>query len=119
PFRRPLAGAGLLAHPSLLAEALFYLKDVWLRGIPWLRATTVAGIEAGADGLVATLRDCTGAERRIAVDRIGLHDGIRPNDFGLPMSPAGAPVVVTAGDCREALGAVAAEEDGRRAALSV
>lgn len=119
PFRHPLAGVGLLAYPTLLAEALFYLKDVWLRGIPWLRATTVAGIEAGADGLVATLHDYTGAQRRVAVDRIGLHDGIRPNDFGLSTPPGSSPVVVTAGDCREALGAVAAEADGRRAALSV
>lgn len=119
PFRHPLAGAKLLAYPTLLTEALFYLKDVWLRGIPWLRATTVAGIEAGAEGLVATLRDCTGTERRIAVDRIGLHDGIRPNDFGLSMPSGASPVVVTAGDCREALGAVAAEEDGRRAARSL
>lgn len=117
PLRYPLAGMKLLGYPTVLTEALFYLRRVLLRGIPWLRGTSIAGIEREADGLAATLRDRNGAERRILVDRIGLHDGIRPNGFGLPAisgEAGGLPVVVTAGDCREALGSVAAEADGRR-----
>lgn len=117
PLRHPLSGLKLAAHPLMLWEALFYLKDVWLRKIRWLRATTVLAIERDRDALVVTLRNAQGVEQRIVADRVGLHDGIRPNDYGLPeqsVLPQGGPMLVRAGDCREALGAVAAEADGRR-----
>lgn len=122
PMRHPLVGMRLAAFPGLLTEAAFYLKDVWLRGIPWLRGTAVTSIRREAEALVVTLRDRQDAERRIVVDRIGLHDGIRPNDFGLPetaLDEGSVPLIVTAGDCREALGALGAEADGRRVAQRI
>lgn len=117
PFRRPAAGLGLLAFPGLLREAAGYLLDVRRHRVPWLRGTRLAAIERHEDGFALTLEDARGA-RRMAVDRVALHDGIRPNDFGLPLvgGSGRGPLVLHAGDCREALGAPAAGADGRRAA---
>jgi hypothetical protein len=66
--------------------------------------------------LTACLIASNGREERIEVDRIGLHDGLRPNDFGLPTNDAAAGLVILrAGDVREVLGAHAAEADGAEA----
>ena len=115
-----LSNVGLLSHPALLAEAAVYLKDIYRAGTPWFRGTRLTRIERSDGALQATLCDRHDAARTILVDRIGLHDGIQPNRVGLPAEQTrtgSAPVVVRAGDCREALGAVAAEADGRRAGL--
>lgn len=122
PLRRAGPGLGLFAYPAILREALGYLGDVYIRRIPWLRGTQLAAIERDGASLQAVVRRCDGSERRIAVDRIGLHDGIRPNGFGLPnetTEPRSGPVILRAGDCREALGAFAAETDGLRAGRTV
>lgn len=118
PFSHPATGLALLKYPALLQEASFYLMDVYRRRIPWLRGAQVASIEKEGSALLVRVGH-KGRERRLFVDRIGLHDGIRCNDFGLPpetRSTKDAPVVVRAGDCREALGAIAAEADGAQAA---
>ncbi|KQY26929.1 (2Fe-2S)-binding protein [Rhizobium sp. Root482] len=115
-----LSNVGLLSHPALLAEAAVYLKDIYRAGTPWFRGTRLTRIEKVDGALQATLCDRHDAVRTILVDRIGLHDGIQSNRIGLPAEQTrtgSAPVVVRAGDCREALGAVAAEADGRRAGL--
>lgn len=115
PVRRFAAGLRLAAYPALLAEALDYLRIVYNHGVPWLRAASLDRIEEADGRLAATLTDGKGRTRTLTVDRIGLHDGIRPNDFGLPEAggsiPA-SPIVLRAGDCREALGAEAAIADG-------
>ncbi|MCL6710014.1 FAD-dependent oxidoreductase [Pseudomonas sp. R2.Fl] len=118
PLARPAAGLGLIAFPGLVSEAFSYLATAYRRGIPWLRGRKLLSIESDGDGLIAEIEDRNGVRRKIAADRIGLHDGIRPNDFGLPQATGTdrpGPVVIRAGDCREALGAVAAEADGARA----
>src|SRR5690606_5475329 len=96
--------------------------EIYLRRIPWMRGTRLAAIERDGANLQAIVLRHDGREQRIAVDRIGLHDGIRPNDFGLPnetTEPTSGPLILRAGDCREALGAFAAEADGRRAGRAV
>lgn len=118
PYRRIIPGLGMLGFPKLLAEALGYLKDVHLHRIPWMRGSRLVSIEREGGHFSAVVRTADGKQRTFACDRIGLHDGIRPNDYGLPpvsSESADGPVIVRAGDCREALGAVAAEVDGRRA----
>ncbi|MBU4531937.1 MAG: FAD-dependent oxidoreductase [Hoeflea sp.] len=118
PFGHMATGVALLKHPALLQEALLYLMDVYRSRIPWLRGAHVTSIEKEGPALLVRI-ERKGLEKRMSVDRIGLHDGIRCNDFGLPpetLSSKDAPVVVRAGDCREALGAIAAEADGARAA---
>lgn len=119
PYRRIMPGLGMLGFPGLLAEALGYLKDVHLHRVPWLRGSRLVRIEREGERFSAVVRTADGKQRIFVCDRIGLHDGIRPNDYGLPHSSsqtAVGPVIVRAGDCREALGAIAAEADGRRAA---
>lgn len=120
PLRRPSPGFGMLGFPGLLREAAGYLADVKRHGIPWLRGTRLASIERDGQGFCAILENARGTHR-VYADRIAIHDGIRPNDFGLPPEGRrdGGPFIVRAGDCREALGAAAAEADGRRTARCV
>lgn len=122
PFRHIGAGLSLLAHPAIFAEAVTHLARLYAAGIPWRRGASLTAIRREGEDLVATVRRADGRDEEIRVDRITLHDGIRPNDFGLPdprPGAYGAPLVVHAGDCRETLGARAAEADGRRAAATV
>lgn len=119
PFIRPAAALGLAAHPGLVAEAAGHLLRVLASRTPWLRGARLTAIERRDGRLVAAVRDRRGRSRTIAADLIALHDGIRPNDFGLPDLSASEPLVVRAGDCREALGIRAAVADGRDAARRV
>lgn len=48
----------------------------------------------------------TAPRLKFASTRIGLHDGIRENNVGLPAEttmPGAMPILLRAGDCREAL----------------
>jgi D-hydroxyproline dehydrogenase subunit alpha len=122
PLRQFRAGLKLLSDPTLLREAAGYLTSVALRRIAWLRGARIIAIEDYGKSLRALIRDSGGFERSLTVDRIGLHDGIRPNDFGMPghgTAPLSGPFIFSAGDCREALGATAAEMDGYRVGRTV
>ncbi|WP_440409484.1 FAD-dependent oxidoreductase [Neorhizobium petrolearium] len=118
PAKELAAGLQILVSPGLFAEAFSYLRTVYRHGVPWLRGHRLVSIKREGQDLAAVIEDRKGSRRRILADRIGLHDGIRPNDFGMPPETTAnraAPFVIHAGDCREALGAVAAEADGERA----
>lgn len=119
PFARPAAAMRLASHPGLAVEAAGHLAHVLAGRVPWLRGTRLTAIEPRDGRLAATLRDRRGNARTIAADIVALHDGIRPNDFGLPAASEDEPVVIRAGDCREALGIRAAVADGRHAARQV
>lgn len=116
PFARPLAALRLAAFPKLVAEASTHLARMRAAGTPWLRGSRLVSIAREDGRLVATVEDRAGAVRRFPADTVALHDGIRPNDFGLPSAARGRPFILRAGDCREALGVGAAEADGRAAA---
>lgn len=115
----PLAAARLLEAPAYLLEAAGYLLPLAMAGVRRRRGAAVTLIEATADGRlsVATI-DSERRERRLVVDRVALHDGLRPNSNGAKAGPNG-PFVVSAGDCREVLGGVAAIADGRLAGRAV
>ncbi|WP_445681462.1 FAD-dependent oxidoreductase [Radicibacter daui] len=116
PFGQPAELLKLLATPGYLREALAILARLHKARVPVLHATQLTSIRLAAGGGLEVECRGQGDERRFSVDRVALHDGIRPNDFGLPGGAAtGGPVLSRAGDCREALGAVAAIEDGKRA----
>ena len=118
PLRRMRSGFAMLPHLSLLREATGYLAHIYARRIPWIRAARLMAIERNDTALAATIRSNDGRSQVITADRIGLHDGIRPNDFGLPQETndnKSGPFILRAGDCREALGAFAADADGKRA----
>jgi NADPH-dependent 2,4-dienoyl-CoA reductase/sulfur reductase-like enzyme len=116
PASRPLSAVRLLAHPSILPDMAALMMPVLLRRVVWRRGTRLTEIARSGDMLAACLIASNGREERIEVDRIGLHDGLRPNDFGLPANDATAGLVILrAGDVREVLGAHAAEADGAEA----
>lgn len=119
PIGRAHSAAGLAAFPGLMAEAASHLAQLRMAGTPWLRKTNLMGIERQGKRLAARLVNSSGEHSTLAADLIALHDGIRPNDFGLPATSNAGPVVVRAGDCREALGIGAAAADGKAAAEQV
>jgi len=119
PVARAASALGLAAFPGLLGEAAAHLARLLTSQTRWLRGATVTRIERADGRLVATVTGRRGAVSTLAADLSALHDGIRPNDFGLPAQPGGEPLVVRAGDCREALGIAAASADGRAAAEAV
>lgn len=115
----PFVGARLLEAPAYLFEAAGYFLQLTLARVQWRRGVTVESIEATADGRLAVrTTDAKRRVRRMVVDRVALHDGLRPNGYGASVSRDG-PFVVQAGDCREVLGGVAAIADGRRAGRAV
>lgn len=117
PFSRLGAALRMTVFPGLVAEAIAQLMRVRASGTPWLRGSRLTSITREGGHLVASMEDGSGATRQVRADIIALHDGIRPNDFGLPEKQArGEFVVLRAGDCREALGIGSAEADGRAAA---
>jgi NADPH-dependent 2,4-dienoyl-CoA reductase/sulfur reductase-like enzyme len=113
PFRHV---ADALALPAgYLAEASAHLARLLLARVPIRCGMHLSRIERRGDALVARAEG-GGRHLDFAVDRIGLHDGIRPNGYGA----AGTTVpVALAGDAREALGARAALADGRRAGAAL
>lgn len=104
----------LLRNPRLLVEARSYLGILSSHNVPWKRGTRIVSIERHQDALRVRTASSKG-EDIFDVDHVALHDGIRSNAFGL-VERGVDPLVVRAGDCREALGAVAAEADGLNAA---
>ncbi|MGH6762562.1 MAG: FAD-dependent oxidoreductase [Phyllobacterium sp.] len=121
PLRRISASAGLVRFPELLFDALSYLATVAFSRVPWFRSAELLNIERANGKLCAVVRTAKGP-REFLVDRIGLHNGIRENAIGLPTAESIArqanpamPIILKAGDCREALGVLAAAADGARA----
>lgn len=114
PLARPLAG-GRLIRPGVLRDIATLLRPILGGHFPWLRRSELLAIEPNeGGGKVALVRTPRG-ERRIEAEVIALHDGLRPNNFGIPSTQIPGPVVLHAGDMREVLGAHAAEADGARA----
>ncbi|MEO3388445.1 (2Fe-2S)-binding protein [Mesorhizobium sp. CAU 1741] len=118
PTAHPLHGLALLARPRLLVEAMHYLTRLVRARVAWRRRTRVLSIERIDGALRVECAADNGRRMSFDADHVALHDGIRSNGFGLPAGGV-EPFIVHAGDCREALGAVAAEADGSGSALEV
>lgn len=112
------AMAGLRSGPQLV-EALGYASQLLRFGVPYRTGCTVTAIEAVPQGLRVAVVDRRGRTLVYEVAHLALHDGLEPNQTGLPRQAVAGLPVVWAGDCREVLGADAAIQDGRRAALEV
>lgn len=109
---RPFAPGALFLPLAYQREAARHLARLARARVPILTGAELTAIAQGDGALVASLATRHGP-RRFEVDLIGLHDGIRPNDTGLPDT---LPLPhERAGDCHQALGARAAHADGRRA----
>ncbi|RIK95335.1 MAG: oxidase [Proteobacteria bacterium] len=112
------AFAALALPLSYLREGGSYLTAMARAGVPWLRGARLEEIhkDGGAFSVVVRRRDKL---HRYRADIIALHNGLRPNNIGLPrqnLNPQKGPVVIYAGDCNEALGGRAAALSGSSAA---
>lgn len=113
PFRHVVQSLGLPL--PYLREAAGCMATLLRARVPILTGAEIARIESRGDALAVEVETSSGS-RVLECDRIGLHDGIRPNNAG----PATAAIpVVHAGDCRETLGARAALADGRAAGAAL
>lgn len=108
PFSHPVQSLGLPA--PYMVEAARHLSRLVAARVPIITGAHLTRITERAGALVAAVETRRGT-RNFAADRIGLHDGIRPNDTGL--TDSAALPVLRLGDCREVLGAAAALADGR------
>ena len=117
PLAHPFAVFGMLRAGGWRDSAVL-MRPILGRRFPWLRRHHLRAIEAFDGGKVAII-DGPRGERRMRADLIALHDGLRPNDFGVTSASTDGPFLLRAGDMRDVLGARAAEADGARAARAV
>lgn len=116
---QPAAAFKSLRSWPHVTEALGYARQLFQSGVPYRTGCRVKTIEAAANGLRVSTVDGRGKVRIYEVAHLALHDGLDANQTGLPRQGAPGLPVVWAGDCREVLGADAAVQDGRRAAIQV
>lgn len=122
PFRVHPAGLGLLEGPEYIAEALRHRSVLRAGRVPYRMGVRVTAVTEGPEGFRVTARDLAdGSEIILDAGLVALHNGLIPNDHGLPrpgLHPSGV-AIRYAGDCRDVLGGRAAIADGRLAALSL
>lgn len=114
PFARPLKALRLPL--PVLKEAAGYLATLRVASVPIVTGTHLLKIRE-VDGALQLTTTRRGRHGQIMADRLGLHDGLARNDYGVA-EIEGLPVVF-AGDCREVLGQRASGTDGVRAAAEV
>ncbi|WP_353475959.1 hypothetical protein PVT71_23555 (plasmid) [Salipiger sp. H15] len=114
PFGRVRLGLGLPL--SYLREAAGYMATLLRARVPILTRSDVREIRAEG-GALEVIVDGPAGSRRILADRVGLHDGLRPNDIGV--TGCAALPVLTLGDCAEVLGARAALASGRAGGIAL
>lgn len=112
---RPGTAFRVLSH-SPWHDMTRLLRPVLRRDYRWLRSHQLTRITTTDVGRKQAHLAGPKSHLTLEADLIALHDGLRPNDFGLPPAGAPGPKIFRAGDMREVLGAIAAEEDGRLAA---
>lgn len=116
---RPRSALGLLAAPAIATEASLYLARLLAARVPYRTGVSILAVERAGPGLSVLTERNGGQRRSYLVDRLFVHDGLRPNDVGLPATAEGewyGILFARAGDCREVLGADAAILDGALAA---
>ena len=114
PFMHPLATARLPLH--ILQEATGFILTLIRARVPILSGTRILSVEE-KKGALSLKTNHGGRFRTVEVDRLGLHDGLARNDYGLQKN-ATIPVIA-AGDCRDVLGRLAAVKDGNRVAAEI
>lgn len=123
PFRAALGNIsaafdGLRSVANVL-EAVGYGARLMRANVPYQTGWNVVAIESSPEGLSVTSQHANGALTNYRVRHLALHDGLEPNNTGLPTNCIADVCIVRAGDCREVLGADAAISDGYRAARTV
>ncbi len=114
PFRH---GLNTLKLPSkYLREGFSFMTSLVKAKVPLLTGAKIIRLQQNGDNktLSVSIMLKGGNKKRYIVDRIGLHDGMQCNDYGL--TPHSSIIVKKAGDCRETLGAMGAERDAIKVA---
>lgn len=121
PFAVRPAGLALLMGPEYVSEALSHRAALLAAGVPYRTGVRLVSIDEGPQGFTVTARRANGSSVAFEAGLVAVHDGLAPNDHGLPRPGLHASGVTIrhAGDCREVLGRRAALADGRLAALSL
>ena len=115
-WRNPKAALDGLRSVANIKDAMGYSARLLRAGVPYLQGWAVVAVESAPDGLLVTSQHADGATQQHRVRHLALHDGLVPQDNGLPTQEMAGVPVVRAGDCREVLGADGALSDGQRAA---
>lgn len=114
PFRPTMHTLSMAAYPDYGIEAAKYWAILRARGIMISQGHSIASISHNGEEVLIHSNGPKGETSVIKADVVGLHDGIQPNDFGLPKEHGGEnmPLVLHAGDCKESLGGKAAVAQG-------
>ncbi len=100
-------------------EVLEYAWSLIKSLVPYKTGWQVLNVEPHSQRLKVTLINAVGKQKTFIVDHLALHDGLIPNNAGLPVSGETGALVIRAGDCQEILGADGALIDGKRVAVKV
>lgn len=112
PLAQPFKALGLPL--TYLSEAMSYLASLHLARVPIYYGAQVTQItQTKQQKLQISFVRNAGKTHNLTADMIGLHDGLRSNDYEIDET-IDIPIV-KAGDCSQILGARAAELDGIRA----
>jgi len=105
--------------PSYLREAFDYMQTLIRARVPIYYKSHIREIKTTSDNqaLEVCIASSDGKTRTQEIDYVGLHDGLRQNDYGFSIDPHLK--IFTTGDCRELLGGRAAEFDGKKVGLEV
>lgn len=105
--------------PSHLWEGMAYGMRLAASRVPYLTGSEIMSVQEDDGGLAARVRH-RNDERVYRVRHLIVHDGLLPNNLGVPTeNSSGNMPVLLAGDAREVLGADAAIVDGRRVAAEM
>ncbi len=117
---QPFAVFDATRHWPNVQDFMAYAKVLMRERVPYRSGWGVVSIRRNTNGLLVGCQRHDGTYREFLVQHLALHDGLTPNTLGLPKTdhyPNTA--VIHAGDCREVLGALAAVDDGQRAARQI
>ncbi len=110
PFRKVIK---FLSLPKMyLLEGSSHLWDVICSGVPFYSGASIQNIcyDNGENALKVSVKTKSGVIKSYVAERVGLHDGLVSNDYGITDHPG--VLVRKAGDCRQVMGAMASEFDG-------
>lgn len=118
-LKHPLAVLGLVWGVPQVVEGMGYLRTISRAGTKYHTSTTLDEVKALEKGLLVTTKGTKGPDKQYHADFLIIHDGLVPNDHGIPKADLHGLLVERAGDCNKVLGADAAIVDGRRVAHRV
>ncbi|MBT3204979.1 MAG: FAD-dependent oxidoreductase [Gammaproteobacteria bacterium] len=102
-----------------LLEGGSYLFDIIRSAVPFYSGASIQNIHRHNDNnkLNVTVQTKSGSIRSFETEQLGLHDGLKSNDYGVIDNPG--ILIRKAGDSRQIMGAIASEFDGLNAGSEI